>query len=1386
MNLKNLLKKKREQSSEEGVSGFSGVPQNFIENVNSTTTPTENTFNEYDLFLLNFYHNLKKPKPQQEENSELNLEDIKNIHLKQSSLRDKSYRNLSEKIKKFIQDSQKIKSSLAPTNKKVIGITPEEIFSARRYQVDLKNLPKFSKFFDKLTNDVEYSGSKTRIYMSNFLDSALEGKHKKKQQTLSFVERQNSEALRSIEEKRQKFKHLPKSNKEKMDNNNLHKHWNWIAKKEIPKMFKVYQKFKNDNDYNCKRFSTLAQKEVKKKVSKVQRLQKETNMRGKRLQKEMLVFWRKRDKEIMEIKKKKDKYEVEKKKKEDELQEMVIQKKRLEYLMKQSDIYSFFMIRNMGMITEGGNQDENKEEDENSIQETPIQNLHEKFQNAQSTVIGDNEVLINPKTNKVIFQSIKVDIDENAAKEGVKQLIQKQRDKMMKFDQQTNKIRETLGGEAVKTKKFDDINIDQEDNQVERLDKPMISQASLVVEAPRSFMGELKEYQLKGLRWLDNLYDQGINGILADEMGLGKTIQAISFLAHLTEEKNNWGPFLVVSPNATLYNWQQELNKFCPSLKVLPYWGGLKERKTLRKFFVSQNLYTKQAAFHVCVTSYQLVVSDEKVFNRVNWQYMILDEAQAIKNINSQRWNTLLSFNCRNRLLLSGTPIQNSMSELWALLHFIMPNLFDSHEQFQEWFSKDIEAHSQEKGELNQEQLNRLHKILKPFMLRRVKKDVENEIGPKFEYEILCNMTERQKILYNSIKEKLSNISDLFSSVDSKVKVENLMNLVMQFRKVCNHPEIFERNFGKVPFIFRDLNFSRTSTFVSLPNSIAELRTDWSTGNCISYNMPKLIFDEAYGEDFILKKFSKYSVFNYNNIIEGKNKKFNSLFSFVGLFKFSTFEFLNLLKTDTLITQISLYHYLNEISSKNNFFNNQKIFSEILEVLPHSPLNIFINKQLYPIKEDIMYRSLNLGNHYTRPLIYSSILEMKEDLYKPFTKHRFHIPRALSLPIQLQVSSSRPKIESDFLLNNLTIDKLLYGSTFKQYNSKEIRSLHQSLVFNGINANPYVEEKLKDGLMTPLFYKNEGYSQVELPSFERLVADCAKLKKLDELLIRLKRENHRVLIFCQMTRMIDILEEYMAKRRYTYFRMDGSTNIADRRDMVNEYQVNTKIFAFLLSTRAGGLGVNLTGADTVIFYDNDWNPTMDAQATDRAHRIGQTKVVSVYRLITKNTIEERILKRAKQKQNVQTTVYAGGAFKADIFKQSEIVELLYSEEEVKKLEYERKRLQELNSNMAGLINMEKKEGDGMMIDSVLPVSDVVNVSSAKKKGKKGKKETGPKEKGKKGKSSKAEINSDVQMADSQIASNPYAKPTITSARNIFAVSSNQSSKPKVNTLKADS
>lgn len=169
------------------------------------------------------------------------------------------------------------------------------------------------------------------------------------------------------------------------------------------------------------------------------------------------------------------------------------------------------------------------------------------------------------------------------------------------------------------------------------------------------------------------------------------------------------------------------------------------------------------------------------------------------------------------------------------------------------------------------------------------------------------------------------------------------------------------------------------------------------------------------------------------------------------------------------------------------------------------------------------------------------------------------------------------------------------------------------------------------------------YTHIEVPSMRRFVTDSGKLAKLDELLRGLKAGGHRVLLYFQMTRMIDLMEEYLTYRNYKYCRLDGSTKLEDRRDTVADFQEHPEIFVFLLSTRAGGLGINLTAADTVIFYDSDWNPTIDSQAMDRAHRLGQTRQVTVYRLITRGTIEERIRKRALQKEEVQRVVITGGA-----------------------------------------------------------------------------------------------------------------------------------------------
>ena len=165
----------------------------------------------------------------------------------------------------------------------------------------------------------------------------------------------------------------------------------------------------------------------------------------------------------------------------------------------------------------------------------------------------------------------------------------------------------------------------------------------------------LREYQHIGLDWMVSLFERSLNGILADEMGLGKTIQTIAFLAHLALEKSMWGPHLIVVPTSVMLNWEMEIKKWCPAFKVLVYYGSQKDRRMKRQG------WTKQNAFHICITSYKLVIQDHSSFRRFKWQYFILDEAQHIKNFKSQRWQLLLNFSSLGRLLLTGTPLQNNL-----------------------------------------------------------------------------------------------------------------------------------------------------------------------------------------------------------------------------------------------------------------------------------------------------------------------------------------------------------------------------------------------------------------------------------------------------------------------------------------------------------------------------------------------------------------------------------------------------------------------------------------------------------------------------------------------------------------------------------------------------
>ncbi|XP_040211744.1 helicase SRCAP isoform X3 [Rana temporaria] len=323
--------------------------------------------------------------------------------------------------------------------------------------------------------------------------------------------------------------------------------------------------------------------------------------------------------------------------------------------------------------------------------------------------------------------------------------------------------------------------------------------ATTQVKTPVPFLlrGDLREYQHIGLEWLVTMYEKKLNGILADEMGLGKTIQTISLLAHLACERGNWGPHLIIVPTSVILNWEMELKRWCPSFKILTYYGNQKERKLKRQG------WTKANAFHVCITSYKLVLQDHQAFRRKNWRYLILDEAQNIKNFKSQRWQSLLNFNSQRRLLLTGTPLQNSLMELWSLMHFLMPHVFQSHREFKEWFSNPLTGMIEGSQEYNEGLVRRLHKVLRPFLLRRIKIDVEKQMPKKYEHVIYCRLSKRQRFLYDDFMAQAATRESLASG-----HFMSVINILMQLRKVCNHPNLFDPRPIHSPFITSAICYS--------------------------------------------------------------------------------------------------------------------------------------------------------------------------------------------------------------------------------------------------------------------------------------------------------------------------------------------------------------------------------------------------------------------------------------------------------------------------------------------------------------------------------------------------------------------------------------------------
>lgn len=1071
--------------------------------------------------------------------------------------------------------------------------------------------------------------------------------------------------------------------------------WVVMARKEIPKVHRIVQSTISARNAFTKRVATVAQREARRAEVRNNKTTKDIQQRARKAMREMLVFWRRNEKEEKELRRKAEKEAADRLRKEEEMREAKRQARKLNFLITQTELYSHF-VGNKLRTSEAEDSEEtsgsSKVIDGSTTQaDAPasIPPVDPSTQHREAAAAGAAE----GELRDIDFD----DEDESNlrahAARNAQEAVLAAKEKAKAFDALADQERRKVagsdalpadGGRTIEEKDLgkafdsDDLNFQNP-----------TSMGQMNISQPKMLTCMLKEYQLKGLNWLANLYEQGINGILADEMGLGKTVQSISLMSYLAEVHDIWGPFLVIAPSSTLHNWQQEISKFTPSLKALPYWGSVKDRTVLRKFWNKKHMsYNRDSPFHVLVTSYQLVVTDEKYFKRVNWQYMILDEAQAIKSSQSTRWRTLLSFNCRNRLLLTGTPVQNSMQELWALLHFIMPSLFDSHDEFSEWFSKDIEGHAENKGTLNEGQLRRLHMILKPFMLRRIKKNVQNELGDKIEIDVMCEMSARQKMLYRGLRENVSiaELMDRASNLHDEAGLKHLMNLVMQFRKVCNHPELFERADVSAPFQFgryaQSASLSREGDLLYCPDSIT---------NVIEYQLPKLLVREGgllgevgpnskagldtkylnnllniWREGHIARSLQEDgSAFAALRIIDATPREAERAFH-----GHTAAQIMQALDTEERYQSLEPY-----LSDKDFAASSVKPFGRVTSRVPRSSGVDSGMPALHEVQRRYAEQS-SLSKPEARvwqgPVLAPPIQAYSND--RPF--------------VVQQEESRRDQIISDMLLG------IPRPYCEDEHALHSVRSSLPGLPARGILAESSVDQ------LPP--------AQMQVPQINKLIIDSSKLAHLDKLLRELKANDHRVLIYFQMTKMIDLMEEYLIYRQHKYLRLDGSSKISDRRDMVTDWQTKPEIFVFLLSTRAGGLGINLTAADTVIFFDSDWNPSNDQQAMDRAHRLGQTKQVTVYRLITKGTIDERIIKMARSKKEVQDMVVGNKTYnEAGLAKPQEIVSLLMDDDELADAMLRRRQAEEAalaqgkadtlrETHRKRRLNKEKEKGSPMV------------------------------------------------------------------------------------------
>ncbi|KAK2594770.1 putative ATPase [Conoideocrella luteorostrata] len=667
--------------------------------------------------------------------------------------------------------------------------------------------------------------------------------------------------------------------------------------------------------------------------------------------------------------------------------------------------------------------------------------------------------------------------------------------------------------------------------------------------------GTMRDYQLEGLTWMFEICSQGMSGILADEMGLGKTVQTIALIALLREQENYLGPHLIVAPLSTLSNWMDEFHKWTPSIPVVMYHGNQAQREEIFQTKMLRNLKGGRPStkFPVVCTSYEMVLRDQHNLSRIQWEFIIIDEGHRMKNADAKLFQQLRQFSSATRLLITGTPLQNNLKELWSLLHFLLPNIFTDWEAFESWFDFSDLADEKSAEEfiadrMKQDLVKKMHLILQPLLLRRIKQDVAAYLPKKREYVLFAPMTKEQTDLYNAFTNK---------EIDTRAYLEQ---------------KVFDQINSSMPSGKSTRQSSRASS------RAAALKKEPKSNGVMTVSLPMRQSPRS-------KKAEKKPVSATPNafaLMMGKR-------------------------------------------------SNSQTKKEDAPKSLATPAKQNIKRKSPPTSVTSESKSARSSRHST-PASTRGRSRKGKTYTEADSEDEALSDDAFEAKLADELASDDEEDETDELRSPDEIERA------------ETLELAKKQLARKKLGNPLAQLRLVCN--SPHNFYNPWATSTDLPVDESIITSSGKMLLLDRLLPKLFNEGHKVLLFSQFKTQLDILEDYARELRgWNICRIDGSVPQDERRQQIHDFNNDTEYNLFLLSTRAGGQGINLASADTVILFDSDFNPQQDLQAQDRCHRIGQTRPVIVYRLATRDTVEESLLMSADAKRRLEKLVIKKGGFK---------------------------------------------------------------------------------------------------------------------------------------------